>query len=235
MTSATGGLKELHELHLQVAEVEKRLAAGPRQVLVREKLVEKKQAEIAAHKDKLTAMQKAADQKNLQFKTNEQHIIDLKAKLNQAASNKEFDIIKGQIEAANSSNATLEDEYLEALEEIDAARTQHAELEEQLKTAQANIESMKQEVAAEKPKLEARLAELKTAISESEGCVPNAMREDYRRMALAKGASCLSSVENYACLECYVEVSPQQKVELRAAKPTKCRSCGRLLYMDAHE
>ncbi len=235
MTSATGGLKELHELHLQVAEVEKQLTAGPRQILVREKLVEKKQAEIAAHKDELTAMQKAADHKNLQFKTNEQDIVALKGKLNQAASNKEFDIIKGQIEATNSSNATLEDEYLEALEAIDSARAEHDELEEQLKAAQANIESMTQEVEAEKPKLEAQLADLKSAISAAETCVPNAMREDYRRMAIAKGSSCLSSVENYACLECYVEVSPQQKVELRSGKPTKCRSCGRLLYMDVHE
>lgn len=232
MSSATGGLKELHDLHLQHADVESQLETGPRKIRVREKLAEKKQAAIAAQKETLITLQKAADHKNLQFKTNEQHLADLRAKLNQAASNKEFDIIKGQIEADTTANARLEDEYLEALETIDAGRREMAELEEQLKAAQATVETAKQDIAAEKPKLEAQLAELKAEITEAEKCIPNAMREDYRRMVIAKGAECLSNADNDACAECYVEVSPQQKVELRSGRATKCRSCGRVLYRD---
>ncbi|MBI1314739.1 hypothetical protein GC176_25885 [bacterium] len=235
MPSATGGLKELHDLHLRYADVEKQLETGPRQIRVREKVVEKKQAAIAAHKENLTALQKAADHKNLQFRTNEQHLAGLRAKLNQASSNKEFDIIKGQIEADTAANAVLEDEYLAALEKIDARRQEMAALESELKTAQSSVETARQDVAAEKPKLEAQLAELKAEIAAAEHCVPKEMREDYRRMVAAKGSECLAAVERYACTECYVEVSPQQKVELRSAKATKCRSCGRLLYMEIKE
>ena len=235
MSSATGGLKELHDLHLRYADVESQLDSGPRQIRVREKVAAKKQAAIDAQNENLKELQKAADHKNLQFKTNEQHLAGLRVKLNQAASNKEFDIIKGQIEADTTANASLEDDYLEALETIDAGKQELADLEGELKTAQAAIESAKQDVAVEKPKLEAQLAELKAEISEAEKCVPKEMREDYRRLVAAKGSECLARVEAYACSECFVEVSPQQKVELRSARATKCKSCGRLLYMEVTE
>ena len=235
MSSATGGLKELHDLHLQYADVESQLDSGPRQIHVREKIVTKKQTAIDAKKEELTAQQKAADHKHLQFKTNEQNLVDLRAKLNQAASNKEFDIIKGQIATGTDANAKLEDEYLEALEAIDAGREELSALEEELKSAQAAVETAKQDVAEEKPKLEARMAELKTEIAGAESCIPNEIREDYRRLVAAKGSECLARVEHYACSECYVEVSPQQKVLLRSAKATKCKSCGRVLYMEAAE
>jgi len=235
MSSATGGLKELHDLHLQYADVESQLDSGPRQIRVREKIAAKKRAAIDALKEELTAQQKAADHKNLQFKTNEQNLVDLRTKLNQAASNKEFDIIKGQIESETAASSTLEDEYLEALEAIDARRQELADLEEELQAALAAVETAKQDVAAEKPKLEAQLAELKQEISGAESCIPKEMREDYRRLVVAKGSECLSRVEHYACSECFVEVSPQQKVMLRSAKATKCKSCGRVLYMEAAE
>ncbi len=179
---------------------------------MREKIVTKKQTAIDAKKEELTAQQKAADHKHLQFKTNEQNLVDLRAKLNQAASNKEFDIIKGQIATGTDANAKLEDEYLEALEAIDAGREEFSALEEALKSAQAAVETAKQDVAEEKPKLEARMAELKTEIAGAESCIPNEIREDYRRLVAAKGSECLARVEHYACSECYVEVSPQQKV-----------------------
>lgn len=235
MSSATGGLKELHDLHLQFADVESQLDSGPRQIRVREKIAQKKQAAFEAQKEKLTELQKAADHKNLQIKMNEQNLAELRIKLNQAASNKEFDIIKSQIEAGTASNARLEDEYLEALEAIDAGRQEVAALEDELKAAQADIEEARRHVAAERPKLEAQLAELKTEIAEAEKCVPRDLREDYRRLVVAKGSECLALVEHYACSECYVEVSPQQRVELRSARATKCKSCGRLLYMDIDE
>jgi predicted nucleic acid-binding Zn-ribbon protein len=235
MSSATGGLKELHDLHLQYADVESQLDSGPRQIRVREKIVAKKQAAIDAQKENLKELQKAADHKNLQFKTNEQHLVDLRVKLNQASSNKEFDIIKGQIDADTTANESLEDDYLEALETIDAGRQKLTELEGELKSAQTAVETAKQEVSTEKPKLEARMAELKTEIAEAEACIPNEIREDYRRLVAAKGSECLARVENYACTECFVEVSPQQKVLLRSAKATKCKSCGRVLYMEAVE
>ena len=82
MSSATGGLRELHQVHLDLDACQKQLENGPRRIAAHEKKLANKQAEIDAHKADITTLQKTADGKNLQIRTNEQTVADTKAKLN---------------------------------------------------------------------------------------------------------------------------------------------------------
>ena len=97
----TGGqnLKDLHDLYLRLRETQDAVERGPRQVKARQQIVQQKQADLEALKQKQKSLKMAADQKALQLKSNEAKIIDLKSKLNQASSNKEFDILKNQVAA----------------------------------------------------------------------------------------------------------------------------------------
>jgi predicted nucleic acid-binding Zn-ribbon protein len=232
---ATGGIKQLHELHQQLAWHAKQLEDGPRKVRVRIKFVEKKQAELAAHKDQLTQLQKTADETNLQFRSNEEQIAELKVKLNKASSNKEFEIIKGQMDGDISANETLEDEYLELLEQIDTGRSEFAKLGEQLEAAQADVEAMKKELAEEEPKLRVGITTVENELPEASECLPSKLQEMYRRLVTAYGPEAFAPVENDACSECFVQFSPQQSVELRNGTVLLCRECGRLVYLDAAE
>ena len=90
------------ELKQRVLE---QLEAGPRRVRAREALRVKKQGEADAERQVVTDLRKASDERTLQLKTNETRLIDLRSKLNAASSNKEFDIIKGQIDADLAANA----------------------------------------------------------------------------------------------------------------------------------
>jgi predicted nucleic acid-binding Zn-ribbon protein len=207
MSSATGGLKELHQVHLDLDACRKQLDNGPRRIAAHEKLVARKQAEIDAQKSQIIGFQKTADQKHLQFQTNEQHVEDTKAKLNQAKSNKEFDIFKGQIAADEKANAGLEDDYLELLEQVDTEKSRLAE-----------------------PQVKTQASELEGELREAEKCIPTKMQEFYRRLVGAHGPSSLAPLDANACSECFVELSPQNIVEVRTAKLVLCKSCGRILY-----
>jgi hypothetical protein len=232
---ATGGIKQLHELHQRLAWHAKQLEDGPRKVRVRTKSVEKKQAEIATHKEQLTQLQITADETNLQFRSNEQQIAELKVKLNKASSNKEFEIIKSQMDADATANETLEDEYLELLEQIDTGRSELAELGQQLEAAQADVEAMKKDLAEEEPKLRAGITAVENELPEALECLPSKLQEMYRRLVMAYGPEAFAPVENDACSECFVQFSPQQSVELRNGTVLLCRECGRLVYLDAAE
>ncbi len=52
----------------------------------------------------------------------------------------------------------------------------------------------------------------------------------YRRLVDAHGASTLAPLDASACSECFVELSPQDIVEVRTARLVFCKSCGRILY-----
>lgn len=230
MSSATGGLRELHQVHLALDACHKQLDGGPRQIAVHQKRLTAKQAEIEAQKIRITDQQKSADQKNLQFRTNEQTVADTKAKLNQAKSNVEFDIFKGQIAKAELANESIETEYLELLEQVDVEKAGLAELNDELKEAEARLQKAKTEFSELEPKVKEQAARLTEELREAEKCLPSKEMGLYRRLVEAHGPSTLAPLDANACSECFVELSPQNIVEVRTGKLVFCKSCGRILY-----
>ena len=206
---------------------------GPRKVAVQEKFANQKLEECDQQKNLITEVRKSADGKSLQLKTNEAKIDDHKAKLNIASSNREYDIIKSQIEADTMANSVLEDEILEALEKVDSSVEELKELEAAHKELVAKQQKTASEVAAAADGLATKAADLNGKITEAEKKVPASAADQYHRLKGAHGASALARVEESACGTCYAAISAQNNVALNLGKLLFCDSCGRILYRPA--
>ena len=235
MSAAAAGIKRLHELHLRLQELQQQLEHGPRQVKARQQILAKKQTEIDALKAELKQVRVLADQKNLQLKTNESKIADLKVKLNQATSNREFDIIRSQIDADTMANSVLEDEILEVLEKVDQFQQKVAKAEAEAAQTTADIRRVAQEVETTAPQLRSQASEIEVSLREAEQILPSSTIEMYRRLVQAHGAAALASVAGKSCSVCNEILSPNSLVELNTGKFIFCRSCGRLLYRPGEE
>lgn len=231
MSGMSAGLRRLHELHLQLRDIQEQLARGPREKAAREQTVQKRKAELETQRGKLKQLRSSADQKNLQLKTNENKILELGNKLNSAASNREYDILTGQIEADKMANSVLEDEILEVLESVDAAQGDVKDAEAAIVLAENELKKTIEAVQAREPGLKAREAELKTQVADAEKFLPPDAAGMYARLVLAHGADALSAVQDSSCGSCYVKLTNQNLLELRTGKPMFCKSCGRLLYL----
>jgi predicted nucleic acid-binding Zn-ribbon protein len=220
----------IHRLHLQLREVQEQMERGPRQLKARQQATQQKQADLEAQKQKHKALRVSADQKSLQLKTNEAKISDLRGKLNQAASNREFDIIRAQIDADTMANSVLEDEILDTLEKVDASQIGIKQLEEAVATAKADEARVAAETEKILPGLQAQIAELNSALVEAESRLPADFVLQYRRLSQAYGAGALAEVEGNICGSCYVSLPPQLAVQVRAGQVIFCKTCGRLLY-----
>lgn len=230
MTTPTGLLPELHDLHLRLQELQGQLAKGPRAIAAREKAAADKQQDLEQLKQKLTDLRKSADQKSLQLKTNEAKIQDLQGKLNTASTNKEYDIIRTQIDADKMANSVLEDEILEAYEKVDACQRDIAAANEELKALENAVTKTRQDVDAARAGLEADAAKVETELHEYERQLPATIMEVYRRLVQAHGAGALTEVEGDACGACFSIFSPQERVQLNTGKIVLCRICGRMMY-----
>jgi len=164
MSAAAAGLKRLHELHIRLQELQQQLEHGPRQVKARQQILAKKQVEIDAFKAELKQTRMGADQKNLQLKTNENKIADLRVKLNQASSNREFDIIRSQIDADTMANSVLEDEILEVLEKVDQIQQKIAKVEAEAAQAAAEVRRYADEVESTVPRVRSQATEIETSL-----------------------------------------------------------------------
>ncbi len=223
-------LQHLHELYVQYEETKEKLNRGPNQVRMRRNQVEKKRNELEACRQQLLQIRKTIDEKNLQLKTNEAKIAELRVKLNQASSNREYDIIQTQIDADIMANSVLEDEIIELLEKVDVLKKKCGELESEWKRAEADAKEFEQRVAAEEPELKRRLEQLHEEIAEAEKAIPSEVADDYRRLVARYGATALAPIMGDACSQCFFSLSPQLFIDVRAGRLVFCRNCGRLLY-----
>jgi hypothetical protein len=230
MAPSSQALKTLHELHGRLQAVQDALARGPRQIQAQKLTVEKRQAELEARRQKLKQLKITADQRNLQLKTNEAKIADLRAKLNLASSNREYEILSGQIEADTMANSVLEDEILEALTKIDQCQAEVKQAEQEVAAAEAELAKLTAEVQARIPELTAQARALEQEVAEAEKVLPESIVPNYRRAVQAFGASALAAVEHGTCTSCHMQLTMQKIVELRSGKLLFC-SCGRLLYL----
>lgn len=230
MASNSAGLKQIHELRLRLQEVTEEIDRGPRQIAARQSLLDKKRGELEARRAKLKQMKVAADQKNLQLKTNESKIHDLQGKLNAATSNREFDALRTQIAADKMANSVLEDEILEALEGCDATQGEIKDFEAEIAKVETELARFTESIRQREPDLKTQQAALEAQLSDVEKFLPPEIVPQYRRLVQSYGPRALSPVRGTACGECFVGQRQQTIMELRSGKCVFC-TCGRLLYL----
>lgn len=226
----SASMAELHQLHINLDEQIKLRDNGPKKIQSRELAISKKQDEINAKKQEILACQKQADQLNLNSKTTEQKIRDSKAKLNAAATNVEFQILKNQVATESENSSKIDGEYLAVAAKIDELKAQLETLQKELETAKAVHSKTVAEVTAAEPAIKSSITTLEGAIKVAAECIPNEQREYYRRLTLKMGSHGFSPVEDGSCTECSTEVTPQNRLELRTGKVLVCKICGRFQY-----
>ncbi|MEM9702717.1 MAG: hypothetical protein AAF907_09780 [Planctomycetota bacterium] len=230
MSETAAGLSRLHAVHQEIARVREELARGPRQVRARRKAVQTKNAEIDALREKLLLLKKSGDAKNLQLQTNEEKILGLKVKLNQATSNDVFAALRREIDADQASTAVLEDEILETFDRVDAAGQEIEAAEADRDKRIADADALEEKVSAERAGLEEELAALTETLRQCESIIPANLANDYRRLVERHGPTAMAPVADRVCTSCQTTLSPQQKVALNMGEFVFCGSCGRLLY-----
>ena len=223
-------LSALHRHHLALKSVQDELSRGPRQVRARDNQLAQLDVDRKAKEDELKQTRAATDRKNLDLKSSEAKLKDLDRKLNEAASNREFDILRGQIAADQASNAVLQDEILEFLDKVDRIQAEIAAIGERRVKLEAERNQFAGQFEARSVVLRQQEAQLKTEVEEAEKEIPATIKAHYLRLVGAYGADGMASIDNGMCTHCYVSLTPQIAVEIGTGTPTFCSSCDRLLY-----
>jgi predicted nucleic acid-binding Zn-ribbon protein len=224
-------LRILHRIHRQLTDLRERLARGPKQIQAAETNAQNCENALLQAKAAAKAMRMASDQKQLQLKSGEDKVKDLRRKLNAIASNREYQILLEQIAADEMTNSILADEVLEALEKIDAFQKDVVDAESVLAAAKQRTEEVRVEVAKHEPSLNGEIARLEAELKKEEAALSAEIAEIYRRIVRQKGEDALAAVENQCCSGCNQQVTLNVYSHIMMGTPMLCKSCGRLLYV----
>ena len=232
MSITAAALRELHRIHQQLGDLRDRLERGPKQVRLREASVTQLEAKLAEAKEKAKQMQIAADRKNLELKSGEQKVFDLRAKLNAASSNKEYQALLEQIAAAEMAGSVLSDEILEAFEKIDQLRHRgQGSRTSNSPPASRNWRKARRAVQDTAASITADIKRLEAELATAEKSLPADLKADYQRVVRSKGADSLAIADDGTCTGCGQSITLNMQNELRLAKLVFCKSCGRILYL----
>ncbi|HEY4309249.1 MAG TPA: phospholipase [Pirellulales bacterium] len=232
MPATTNVLRDLHRIHQQLGDLRDRLERGPKQIKAREANVTRLEAELTQTKANVKAARVTADQKQLMLKTGEGKIADLKTKLNQASSNREYQALRDQIAADEMANSVLADEILEALEKIDEIGGSVVEAEQKVAKSKEELTKIRQQVAEQHDNLVGDVRRLEGELKEAEGALPEDFRDAYIRITKSKGSDAMAQVENGCCTGCYQQITQNMHNNLLMQRIVFCQgSCGRLLYL----
>ncbi|HVA49793.1 MAG TPA: phospholipase [Pirellulales bacterium] len=231
MSATAGVLRELHRIHRQLGDLRERLDRGPKQIKARQGSVTKLEAELAQAKAETKAARVGADQKQLLLKSGEAKIRDLKAKLNAASSNREYQALKDQIAADEMANSVLADEILEALEKIDGFAATIGEAEQNLAKGREELTKVEHQVREQHDRLIADVQRLESELKTVEVGLPPDFRDAYQRVVKGKGSDAMAQVEGETCGGCYHRLTSNIVSSLLMDHLVTCQSCGRMLYL----
>lgn len=223
--------RHLHNLLTELYHVEDMLAHGPKRIAVLEKKVTAARQACADQKEQIQLLKKTADQNALNLKSREAEVQKLTAKLNQASSNREYDIIQASIAAEKAADAELEDKILSLLSQVDEATEELKAREQLLADAERKAAEAAADVSAKEPGLKADAERLNAEIREAEKSIPGGESNSaYKRLRAAQGPLAMSRVENGFCMECNTGATQQDIVRMNLGEFVLCRACGRILY-----
>jgi predicted nucleic acid-binding Zn-ribbon protein len=231
MTISAEMLRELHHLHQMAADLKGRLDRGPLQVQAGQANVKRFEDQLAAAKEAAKKAKMKCDERQLQLKSNESRINDLKSKLNACSTNKEYQALKDQIAADEMANSVLSDEILEMFEKNDEHEGLVKAATELLTKGREELDKVTRRVSDELASLESQYKDVKARLAAAEAQLPTSFRADYDRVAKARGDEALAPLDGETCGGCSVAVTSQMISDLMMSRPVFCKSCGCLLYL----
>lgn len=231
MSVTAAALRELHTIHQQLADLRDRMERGPKQIRAREANVAQLESQLNTARDRAKQTQMAIDRKQLDLKSGEQKIVDLRVKLNVANSNREYQALLEQIAAAEMAGSVLSDEILEGLDKIDQLGALVKEAEQALADGRQDLEKTRRLIEESATSIRDNVTRLEGELAVAEKALPADLKADYQRVVRSKGADSLATAEDGVCTGCGQQITLNMQNELKLSRLVFCKSCGRLLYL----
>src|SRR5450755_328870 len=151
---------EFIPIHQQLSLLRDRVERGPKQIRARDTNVAQLKARLEEARQKVQQAQMAIDRKQLDLKSSEQKLVDVRVKLNAASSNKEYQAFLEQIAAAEMAGSVLSDEILESMEKLDTYTAAVKEAEKIVASGTQELEKTRREIEDSAASVRADIARL---------------------------------------------------------------------------
>ncbi len=224
-------IQTLHRILRQKTDLETQMARGPRRVQVCRNVEAEATKELELGQQELKRLKLLAADKQLQLRSRETKLEDLKGKRNVCSSNREYSLLNDQIAADQQANTVLADEILDTLDSIDKQNDAIQSVNTRLIAAQKETAKVQADVEHRVSVLGMELARIVDELQACEGQLPNDVRIEYQHRVRSKGEEALASIDGGSCGNCHQMLTPHLLDQLSMGRIHICSGCNSILYV----
>ncbi len=240
MGKLLSALLHLQSIERQVADIKSRLRIRQNAVSGQQRKIDELRSEFDSLKEQSLQKRKKSDQLDLDLKTRDAKVSNLRTVLNTAKTNKEYAAILTEINTLKADNAKYEEEALKIMQDIDTLKVQCDETQAVIDVEQTRLEETTRTNADEIERLDGIQNELSTKRDAAAKLVPADELVRFERIGASSRGDAMAPVEvhgakppfSYVCGGCYMGLNAEHANALYTRDEIRtCDSCGRILYL----
>ncbi|MEW6686498.1 MAG: C4-type zinc ribbon domain-containing protein [Candidatus Edwardsbacteria bacterium] len=223
-------LYQLQMIDNRINELFQKQKDLPEQVVTLQKLLQRREEELAIKKRQLQEVQKKRRSAEQDLEENNEKIKKYQAQLFQVKTNKEYTAILHEIELGKKKSSAIEDIILLAMEEIDKLLKEEKILEFQLAKEREEIKTERGKIEKAIVKIEEDLAIEKDRRRNLTVRLSKDLLSLYERVAKGRDGIAVVNIKEGCCGGCYISLPPQRIQEIKKMDLLiTCEHCGRIL------
>jgi predicted nucleic acid-binding Zn-ribbon protein len=231
MLEALTSLIALQALDTAADAARKRIGEMPAQEKALDKTIADARAVVDAVKARLTeneTSRRALEKETALIDGRMAKFEDHKASVK---TNQEFHALNHEIEVAQASKATLDDQVLELMSAAEDLVAQRKEAEATLAAVTAEADKQRGVLRAERATLDAELARLTGERKAATPSIPAPALAKYEQILKNRKGVAVSAMVNGICTGCHVRLRPNVEQQVRKGDAlTQCDNCQRILH-----
>jgi hypothetical protein len=232
MNEALRRLVRLQDLILSAETVSEKIAAIPAEIARLEKDLLAVQEELERARAGLQEMQKDRRKLEMELMGVESRIAKYQSQLLEVKTNKEYQAMLHEIEAAKNERASLDERILLEMEDTDSRGAAVRAIEERLKDRRRATEEGKRRLDDLLEALKREKEALEGERQRLAATIPRDYLDPFLRVARQRRGVALVAVREELCGGCHVRVMPKLIQQVRRAEGLiACDSCKRFLYV----
>lgn len=224
-------LVSLQEIDIRIRELEKDCQQIPSRLDEIEAILGVKGRELAEERNRLDEAEMARRLLEGDLKAEKEKIKKWEVRLTEIRSNRDYQALSREIEAARKANLGIEDEILKKMQEIEDLKTSIAQREEDLAQLEGSLSSERNELEEKLRSINGKIAGEDALRTAAKQAVEDRWLRQYEAIRKARDGIAVVPVLDEHCQGCNMGIPPQlYNVVLKGERIETCPYCHRIFY-----
>jgi predicted nucleic acid-binding Zn-ribbon protein len=226
-------LVRLQELDSEIYGLKIKKESIPEQIKALESAFEEKKRSLATLESAFLDLQKQRKEKELELASKEEANKKLQGQLYGLKTNKEYQVMLGQINDAKADASVIEDKILLLFEQADKVKRDIEEEKSRLKDEERVFLQKKKEIEDAVKVIDDRLNQLQAGRSQALTGIEANLLSQYDRILRSRDGLAIVKVKDNSCQGCNMSLPPQVINLIKMyERVITCEVCNRILYIE---